>query len=121
MGFHLLHGDMKISNIVYDKKPKLIDLEFLRYGPAEIELSNFCVQLLGMHEASDEPVLHFLRQIWSCADCFGDIDYDIVFKLGIPLFMFFRMKYAAAGRIGSADKILKSYPVLWEKYKVIVL
>lgn len=37
--FYLLHGDLHLGNILlYDNKYKLIDFEFMRIGPIEIEL-----------------------------------------------------------------------------------
>lgn len=60
-GFSLLHGDLHTANIIKNNgKYLLIDFEYLRYGPPELEVSNLAYSAL----------LRFRQRGWSRGDVY---------------------------------------------------
>lgn len=119
-GFALLHGDWKISNMVYKKHPLLVDLEHMRIGIPEMEVSNFLVQLYGMNKESDKLVAPFLKDFFSCANI-TTLNYDLIQTLTIPLLLYLRYLYAMAGKILFKDIVFDTYPMAWREYEGIFL
>lgn len=119
-GFALLHGDWKISNMVYKERPLLVDLEHMRIGIPEMEVANFFVQLYGMRKESDKLVAPFLEEFFSCASI-TTLNYDLIRTLTIPLLLYLRYLYARAGRILFKETVFDTYPMAWEQYESILL
>lgn len=119
-GFSLLHGDWKISNMVYRQQPLLVDLEHMRVGIPEIEVSNFIVQLFGMRVESDRLVIPFLEEFFSCSSIHS-LNYDIIRNLTTPILLYLRYVYALAGRILFKEDVLSAYPLAWKQYESMLL
>lgn len=81
-GYNLLHGDLHIGNIVKKKDTYyLIDYEYLRYGPKELELVNFIYsavfyQYLNGTELTQIPLL--FNEYCDSIKNFPGIDYSII-------------------------------------------
>ena len=120
-GYALLHGYLKLSNIVYQKKPLLINMDYMRYGAPEIELSHFLNQLIGIIPNSEKKIMELYRNVFSNRTCFGDIDYDYVRTIGIPLFLFLHYAYAKKNFVEPSNMIFRVYPDLWKNYKLLFL
>lgn len=119
-GFSMLHGDWKISNMVFKGQPLLIDLEHMRLGLPEMEVSNFAIQLFGMRKESDEFIIPFLEELFSCSSI-TTLNYDLIRTLTIPLLLYLRYLYAQAGRILFKESVLAAYPLAWKRYESMLL
>lgn len=120
--FRLLHGDLKLSNLICkDGKPLLIDLEYMRYGAPELELSNLLVQLYGDKFPINSEITWFIKAILKKKNCFGDIDYEFVKDVGIPIILMYRYAYALAGKLAYYEVRKRVYPLIWKDYVEVVL
>ncbi len=97
--FTLLHGDFHLGNVLYsyeNKRFHMIDVEYLRYGLPEMEIANFCVQLLdgGKYVLNDYEDI--LKEIIN-NDRFGNMRKNLITDLFMPLLLFFRLWRSETG------------------------
>lgn len=113
--FCLLHGDLFLPNIiVIEEKPKLIDLEYIRYGPREVELSHYFMHLFILKQYFKGDAIKYFHQIFNLK--LDGIDFDSVRELFIPLMFYYRTLFASMGLIGESKKIERDFPNLWDTF-----
>lgn len=115
-GFCTLHGDLHLGNFVKENgEIKLIDFEFLSFGPMEIELAYYSI----MQEINQNVDLQeFLNDFQKEMDADSIIDFDILMRLFVPLLCFFLLLYKEKQiitnphiSINSLQKILGKLPI----------
>lgn len=113
--FCLLQGDLFLSNIVViEQDPKLIDLEYIRFGPREVELAHYFMHLLILRHYFKGNSEEYFHRIFNMQ--LDGIDFNSIRELFIPLTMYYRTMFASMGLIEGSQKIVRDFPILWEYY-----
>ncbi len=118
----LLHGDLFIGNIlVYQDQFRLIDFEFLRFGPLEVELAFLlCWDLIGHKELAEYSAYVIARDLDALVHS-KSISYDSAFVIKeclIPMFVLLAWHNASVGIYSDSDSILEGCSAFWHIYKL---
>lgn len=97
--FTILHGDLHPGNIVYkDSKILLIDWEYLRFGPPELEISYYIIlcALNSQYKSNDiNLILNNLNEMASE----WEIDFNIITEIFLPYLIICLSIYNKMNRI----------------------
>lgn len=119
--FHLLHGDFHIGNILYsqdDKKYKMIDFEYVRYGMPELEIANFIVQLLDGGNYVYPYFNQYIKIIYDFVKKNTCFDCKIIHDVFLPLLLFFRL-WRCINEVNIKQKLVKDGVIyVAEKYLI---
>ena len=122
--YSLLHGDLFIGNIlVYQDEFRLIDFEFLRFGPPEVELAfMLCWDLIGHKELAEYSAYVITRDLDALVHS-KSISGESAFVIKeclIPMFVLLAWHNASVGIYSDPDSILEGCSAFWPIYKLIL-
>lgn len=113
--FCLLHGDLFLPNIiVVENNPKLIDLEYIRFGPREVELAHYFMYLFVLRQHFKGNVVEYFHGIFNMQ--LDSIDFNSIRELFIPLTIYYRTMFASMELIEGSQKITEDFPKVWKYY-----
>lgn len=123
--YHLLHGDLFLGNILlYQEEFRLIDFEYLRFGPRELELAF----LLCWDFISNEALLPYAtfvidRNLSSlvASDCLSAFQAKLIRACLIPMYVCLAQLNASAGIYSDCAMVLRTSLAFWAKYRDALL
>ena len=118
----LLHGDLFIGNIlVYQNQFRLIDFEFLRLGPLEVELAFLlCWDLIGHKELAGYSAYVIGRDLDALvhSKSISDDSAFVIKECLIPMFVILAWHNASVGIYSDSGSILEGCSAFWPIYKL---
>lgn len=121
----LLHGDLFIGNILlYNEDYKLIDWEYLRLGPKELELA-FClcwdfITHVELCHYSSYVIARDINALVS-EGCIDSISKEAILNIFIPMIVVLSSVYASMSMYDDSNDILAGLSAFWPKYHKEVL
>lgn len=124
--FCLLHGDLYNGNILmYDGKYSMIDFEYVRFGPTQLEWAFLlCWDLMTEFDLSKRHrILHKVLdevQILKRKHILKEIDFRLIVDVFLPAIVSVSIHFSECGRFDRGDLINRGVKYFWnEEYQVI--
>lgn len=121
----LLHGDLFIGNILlHGESYKLIDWEYLRIGPKEIELAfGLCWDFITHAELCQYSSYVIKRDINALIseECISNASKDAILKIFIPMIVALSSIYASLAIYDNSGDVLVGLSAFWPQYQKEVL
>lgn len=121
----LLHGDLFIGNILLcDESYRLIDWEYLRLGPKELELA-FClcwdfITHVELCRYSSYVIMRDINALVS-EGCIHNTSKEAILKIFIPMIVALSAMYASQVMYDDSSDVLVGLSAFWPKYHKEVL